>query len=55
MACSILGSYAIIAPIDHYIGSNLKYIIINTIRRATIKEFRTAVIDPPFQLRGIYI
>ncbi|KAF4531653.1 hypothetical protein B566_EDAN006584 [Ephemera danica] len=53
IACSILGSYAIIAPIDHYIGSNLKYILINTIRRATNKEFRTAVIDPPFQVRDL--
>lgn len=52
LACSVLGAFAIISPVDHYIGSNLKYIVINTIRRATIRDFRTAVIDPPFQTRG---
>lgn len=51
IACAVLGAYAVIIPIDHYIGSNLKYIIFNIIRRATVKDFRMAVIDPPFQTR----
>lgn len=52
ISCAILGAYAVIIPIDHYIGSNLKYIIVNIIRRATVKDFRMAIIDPPFQMRG---
>jgi hypothetical protein len=53
ISCAVLGAYAVIIPIDHYIGSNLKYIIVNIIRRATVKDFRMAVIDPPFQTRGV--
>lgn len=49
--CAILGAYAVIIPIDHYIGSNLKYIIVNIIRSATVKDFRMAIVDPPFQMR----
>jgi hypothetical protein len=52
ISCAVLGAYAVIIPIDHYIGSNLKYIIVNIIRRATVKDFRVAIIDPPFQMRG---
>lgn len=48
----MLGAYAVIIPVDHYIGSNLKYIIVNIIRRATVKDFRMAIVDPPFQMRG---
>jgi hypothetical protein len=52
ISCAVLGAYAVIIPIDHYIGSNLKYIIVNIIRRATVRDFRMAIIDPPFQMRG---
>lgn len=52
VSCAVLGAYAVIIPIDHYIGSNLKYIIVNVIRRATVQDFRLAVIDPPFQAKG---
>ncbi|XP_046394170.1 transmembrane 7 superfamily member 3-like [Ischnura elegans] len=53
VASGVLGAYAVIVPIDHYIGSNLKYIILNTIRRAIAPEFRTAVISPPFQFKDL--
>lgn len=49
LACALIGSYTVIIPIDYYNGSNLKYIIINIIRRATVDGFETAIIDPPFQ------
>jgi hypothetical protein len=55
ISCAILGAYAVIIPIDHYIGSNLKYIIVNVIRRATVQDFRMAIIDPPFQTRGVFL
>ncbi|XP_069679449.1 transmembrane 7 superfamily member 3-like [Periplaneta americana] len=51
ISCAVLGAYAVIIPIDHYIGSNLKYIIVNIIRRATVKQFRMAIVDPPFQVK----
>lgn len=52
ISCGVIGSYAVIIPIDHYIGSSLKYIAINVIRRATVKNFGRAVLDPPFQDNG---
>ncbi|XP_059484506.1 transmembrane 7 superfamily member 3-like [Neocloeon triangulifer] len=55
VACSIFGAYAIIAPIDHYVGSNLKYIIINTVRKATNPDFKSAIVDPPFQTRDLIL
>lgn len=52
LCCAILGAYATIYPMDYYLGSNLKYIIINTIRRATVPQFNKAVLSPPFEWRG---
>lgn len=52
LACAVVGSYAAIVPIDHYIGANLKYIFINIMRRATVPDFNQAIIDPPFQTKG---
>ncbi|XP_046656254.1 transmembrane 7 superfamily member 3-like [Daphnia pulicaria] len=49
VSCAVLGSYAVIVPIDHYIGSSLKYIVINVVRRATVFGFGRAVLDPPYQ------
>lgn len=55
ISCSVLGSYAAIVPIDHYIGANLRYIIINTIRRATVARFKLAVVHPPFQIMDMML
>lgn len=52
LCCAVLGSYAIVYPIDFYLGSNIKYLIINTIRRATVPKFNRAVLMPPFGWRG---
>nr|XP_023020175.1 transmembrane 7 superfamily member 3-like [Leptinotarsa decemlineata] len=53
VTCSFVGSYACITAMNHYVGGNLQYIIINTFRRATVKHFNYAVIDPPFQMLDI--
>ncbi|KAG5879208.1 hypothetical protein JTB14_004098 [Gonioctena quinquepunctata] len=50
LACSFLGSYACVTALNHYIGGNLQYIIINTYRRVAVRHFKFAVIDPPFQM-----
>ncbi|KAJ9588268.1 hypothetical protein L9F63_018356 [Diploptera punctata] len=55
ISCAVLGAYAVIIPVDHYIGSNLKYIILNVVRRATVKDFRLAIVDPPFQMRDLIL
>ncbi|XP_051172439.1 transmembrane 7 superfamily member 3-like [Leptopilina boulardi] len=53
LCCSILGSYLLIVALDYYIGSTLKYIIINVIRRITISGFDVAIISPPFGTQEI--
>lgn len=53
LACSVLGATAVTVAVDHYVGGNLHYIILNNIRRATVANFNLAVIDPPFQYRGM--
>ncbi|XP_054263615.1 transmembrane 7 superfamily member 3-like [Macrosteles quadrilineatus] len=55
VACAVVGSYAAIVPIDHYVGGNLKYIFINTMRRATVPGFGEAIIDPPFQMKDLIL
>lgn len=52
IACSLLGSYAVIAAFSHYIGANLQYIVANMFRRATVENFNLAMIDPPYQEKG---
>ncbi|KAK0092508.1 hypothetical protein PV326_001261 [Microctonus aethiopoides] len=56
MICySILGAYAIILPFDYWLGANLKYIIINTIRRVSVTGFDSAIIEPPIQTTDIVL
>merc|ERR550519_308759 len=49
LACVIIGVYTFIIPIDHYMGSSLRYILVNVLRRATIPYFHEAIISPPIQ------
>ena len=49
LSCVFLGTYTTILPIDFFLGTNLRYISINVMRRATNREFGEAVILPPLQ------
>ncbi|XP_026318097.1 transmembrane 7 superfamily member 3-like [Hyposmocoma kahamanoa] len=51
--CAVLGAYATVFALDHYIGSNLKYITINTLRRAVVDDFNYADLSPPYQWRDV--
>ncbi|XP_074108403.1 transmembrane 7 superfamily member 3 isoform X2 [Cotesia typhae] len=55
ICCAFIGAFAIILPIDYWIGSSLKYIIINTVRRITVYGFNVAIIHPPFQSKDIWL
>lgn len=52
ISCSIIGAFASALSVDYYIGSNLRFIVINIIRRATVPKFKHAIVDPPFQTKG---
>lgn len=52
LGCVLLGSYAVIVASNYYLGGYFQYIMINTIRRGTVKNFNMAVIDHPYQWKG---
>ncbi|PBC33494.1 Transmembrane 7 superfamily member [Apis cerana cerana] len=51
ITCSIFSSFTIILPIDYWVGSSLKYIMINIVRRATVEDFNLAIVRPPIQTK----
>lgn len=51
-ACSFLGAYATVVATNYYVGGNLQYIFLNFYRRLAVRNFRFAIIDPPFQNVG---
>lgn len=53
MTCSIIASFMVILPFDYWTGSSLKYIVINIIRRITVKGFNSAAVRPPSEANGI--
>lgn len=55
LSCSLLGSFAFVAALSHYVGANLQYIAVNMFRRITIENFNLAMVDPPYQVKGKYI
>ncbi|XP_011135053.1 transmembrane 7 superfamily member 3 [Harpegnathos saltator] len=46
---AVFGSYFVVVALDYYVGGNLKYIIINMIRRITVPGFHSAFVYPPVQ------
>ncbi|XP_043801040.1 transmembrane 7 superfamily member 3-like [Apis laboriosa] len=55
ITCSIFSSFMIILPIDYWVGSSLKYIMINIVRRATVEDFNLAIVRPPIQTKDIWL
>ncbi|KOB73222.1 Transmembrane 7 superfamily member 3 [Operophtera brumata] len=49
ICCAVIGAFATILPIDYYSGSQMKYILINIERRATVTDFYKAMQMPTFQ------
>ncbi|KAF3430600.1 hypothetical protein E2986_04322 [Frieseomelitta varia] len=47
ITCATFSSFMVILSLDYWIGSTLKYIIINFIRRITVEGFNLAIIGPP--------
>lgn len=54
--CSIFSSLMVVLPLDYWIGSTLKYIVINVLRRATVTGFDMAIVQlPPLQAKDIVV
>ncbi|KAL1506734.1 hypothetical protein ABEB36_006040 [Hypothenemus hampei] len=54
VALSLIGSYAFVVAMNFYFGGYLPYIFINMYRRMIVKDFGLAVIDPPYEMMGIF-
>lgn len=54
LSSALLGSAFVIFPIDHYLGSSLKYSLVNLIRRAYVPDFNLAVLYYPFQVINLF-
>ena len=54
LSSALVGSFIFIIPIDHYIGSSLKYILVNFVRRAYVDGFNLAVLNFPFQVKFFF-
>ncbi|XP_030070404.1 transmembrane 7 superfamily member 3 isoform X2 [Microcaecilia unicolor] len=55
LACSIVGSYAVVLAINSYIYTSLSYITFNILKRALNTDFSSAYTNVPFQVNDIII
>uniref|UniRef100_A0A2A4J1W6 TM7S3/TM198-like domain-containing protein n=1 Tax=Heliothis virescens TaxID=7102 RepID=A0A2A4J1W6_HELVI len=47
LCCAVLGAYAAVLSIDYYLGSHMKFILINVFRRAVVPHFNKAILAAP--------
>ncbi|XP_075982211.1 transmembrane 7 superfamily member 3-like [Anticarsia gemmatalis] len=52
---AVLGGFSTVYIFDYHLGANLKYIIINTVRRAVVPTFNKVFLLPPFQWRELTV
>nr|XP_033807578.1 transmembrane 7 superfamily member 3 isoform X2 [Geotrypetes seraphini] len=55
LACSIVGSYAVVLAISSYVYTSLSYITLNILKRALNTDFSSAYTNVPFQVNDIII
>ncbi|KAI5639791.1 transmembrane 7 superfamily member 3 [Phthorimaea operculella] len=55
LCCSVLGAYAVVFATDHYVGSSLKYLMYNTVRRAVVPQFNYAILALPYQWKDVIL
>ncbi|CAL7945112.1 unnamed protein product [Xylocopa violacea] len=54
MTVAIFSSFLVVLSIDYYVGSSLKYMIVNIVRRATVEGFNVASIRHPVSTAALY-
>ena len=54
VSCAVVGAYGFILAIDVYVGSGMKYIVINSLRHGTDVEYVKVLITGPFTTKGEY-
>jgi len=55
LTCVIVGSTAIAIPVDVFLGTGLRFIFVNVVRRASVPKFHEALIVPFLQTDGLVV
>ena len=53
LSCALIGTFIFFVSIDHYVGTSLKFILVNFLRRAYVQNFNYAVLNFPFQVNSL--
>merc|ERR1719391_1868372 len=51
----VIGTFTTVLAVDHYTGSNLRYLLNNVVNRATVADFGKAYSCPPFQKTDLFL
>ena len=54
VSCAVVGAYGFILALDVYVGSGMKYIVINSLRHGTDVEYVKVLVTGPFTTKGEY-
>ena len=49
LASVLVGTTLIVLPVDFYLGTGLKYVFLNVVRRSFVHEYREAILVPLFE------
>jgi len=55
LSCVILGSTVIAIPVDYFLGTGLRFIFINVVRRASVPKFHLALTLPSWQTEDLMV
>ena len=55
LACVIVGSTTAMIPVDFYLGTGLRFIFLNVLRRSYIKDYREAIFIPLLQSEDLIL
>ena len=55
LSCVILGSTVIALPVDYFLGTGLRFIFINVVRRASVPKFHLALPLPSWQTEDMMV
>jgi len=55
LSCVIVGATAIAIPVDYFLGTGLRFIFVNVVRRATMIKFHEALVLPSLQVEDLMV
>ena len=55
LACVIIGSVLVMIPVDFYLGTGLRFIFLNVLRRSYVRDYREAITVPLLQSEELLV